>query len=76
MISLDEFDPDALPAPTGATDNKHTTGLRGARRVEQIGVDACKRILDATFDNLSQAIPHSTCMLRDVFFGDRRFVKR
>ena len=56
MVGMDSVDPETLPA-TSSTAVDHRGGLqvRGARRYEQLGVDACHRILDATIDGLQQS---------------------
>ena len=56
MVALEEYDSDALPSSCNGSDNNHNAGsIRGPKRYEQIGVDACLKLLDSTMDGLTKA---------------------
>ena len=55
MVILEDYDDVALPSVCSGMDHNHPNALRGPKRYEQIGVDGCLKMLDATLDGLSKA---------------------
>ena len=52
MIALEDMDIEALPPADTGSDHRHTR-FREAFKHTQLGKDACRAILDATFDGLA-----------------------
>eukprot|EP00959_Pyramimonas_sp_CCMP1952_P454265 9469617-Pyramimonas_sp.AAC.1 len=51
MVSLEDYDPNAMPQDDTGSDSKHGS-VRGAKRYEQIGEEICTKILESTLDGL------------------------
>jgi len=54
MVALEDYVEAPLPSNDTGLDGRHAA-VRGPRRFEQIGHDACMKILDSTFDGLGKA---------------------
>ena len=52
MVLLDGMSEDSLPCASTGLDSHRGNILKGAKRYEQLGVEACGKILDAALDGL------------------------
>lgn len=67
-VSIEDLDPDLLPASTTGLDfhsHRHNP-IHGARRHEQLGVDSCQKLLDATLDGLNDSTTASAILVIDA----------
>ena len=74
MTVLEECEEERLPETSWASDGSHSA-VRGPKKFEQLGVDACSRIFDSTFNGLGKASHIGAVLVVDASMTTAEFLE-